>query len=233
MSKQQIYLIYINKVFRDKLLQTKLNKTIKLNADPKQFLFFKQGKGIKTFEIQLNNDHFNQEMINILTQYIKSSLKEITSISQEPISYLQENLDIIRSAISSLVNKYHYFDFKMVDIFDFITDLFIRFLTGHYLQNGNKRFALVFVIQILFTFGYYFKYSKGSKRDYARYSQKITSFTTKLENKSSAVCYLTNPLRLEIKDWILAQIIIVIPWYNREDKELLKSKLKQWTKKPN
>lgn len=218
-------LIYINDQFKNHLLKTKLNTLIDFDKTDNKFYFLpKQGKKseIKIRQIKLANGDFNKQFLAILSNYIRSSLKASKSISNEPIIYDKSDIKKLKSTLSSLVYKYSYFDFKNMNIFDLFTDIFIRFLTGHYLKNGNKRFAFIFLIQLLFAFGYYFKYSKGSKQNYKRYTDQITNFTIKLENNRD-MDSSNNKVRSRIKKWILKQIIVGIPWYNKLYKQFLKA----------
>ncbi|UWD34849.1 type II toxin-antitoxin system death-on-curing family toxin [Mycoplasma cottewii] len=62
------------------------------------------------------------------------------------------------SGINSTIFKYSY-ESDNYDVFDFVTEIFIKVLTGYYFIDGNKRTALMLLIQLLTNFGYYFYFS--------------------------------------------------------------------------
>ena len=148
----------------------------------------------------------NEEFINQVSKFINPAIQDAGKISDEPILYDELIIDKIKAIITSKVNKYYYENLNhKISIFDFITNIFISCLMNRVFQNGNKRFSLCFLILILESFGYYFKWSKGLWKNYKVHELQIAEFVEKMKNNQIEKHFD------EIKLWIKYNIVISIP----------------------
>jgi prophage maintenance system killer protein len=105
---------------------------------------------------------FNQELVDNILLILDESLSfcnsEMTSKENMGLKYSDKSIfeiqRIFESAISALVQKFHY-ESNQKSIFNFAAQLFIKIINGHYLSNGNKRLAIASTMKLLFHFGWY------------------------------------------------------------------------------
>ena len=206
-------IVYIDKDSKNFFLEGKLNSWIKLkNGEywlyPK--LHIMEAGKIFIREVRLKNDNFNpdnRDLFKTLKGCIPIVLEEASKLSKENLEK-KVNIAKLMAPIYSLMNYYYYqVDLTKRNIFDFLTDLFIRFLTGHYLLNGNKRFALIYFVYVAYAFGYYFYFTRGFGENYSLYKERVKYFVKNLENDRNMLD-LDNPTRKEIKKWIQDNMIV-------------------------
>ena len=148
----------------------------------------------------------SKEIEEHLVEIIKLAFKEAKEISEENMNEEKNNGDLIK-ALMSILNRYYYDSHSNADIFDLVTDMFIRILMGHYLINGNKRLALTFLKGILWEFGYYLKWTRGHMwKNYSKHKTQIEEFVQELENQKE------KENKIKIKNWILKNVIIGLNW---------------------
>ncbi|AME13931.1 hypothetical protein MmmBen326_0718 [Mycoplasma mycoides subsp. mycoides] len=126
------------------------------------------------------------------------------SFSKDGNLYFQEKeKGSLLSGINSTIFKYSYKS-ENYDIFDFVTEIFIKVLTGHYFIDGNKRTALMLLIQLLRIFGYYFYFSDDinlfKHYYYEKIEKELANFVQMLQKKK--ITYK------EIKRWIYSRTIV-------------------------
>ena len=141
-----------------------------------------------------------------MLKLVDKSLFNAEKLSEEELSYSKNNIEKIKSIISTTLQSYIYIEEQK--IFEFVADLFIKFLSFHPLINGNKRFALTFIVMLLKLLGFYFKWSGGDKKNYLYYKEKIAYFVTELSiNKEK---YKYDIIRKNIIIWIISNSIVSI-----------------------
>jgi death-on-curing family protein len=146
--------------------------------------WFKSKYGIPfQLEISVYEFIFNEQNLKVLEKLVALSIEDCINLTSESMG-VEKVSGSINSGLFSLFTKFSYS--PECDIFDFITEVFIKLLTGHYLTNGNKRFSLVYLRKLLWHFGYYLKWSSENKyladRDYYQ-----VNFQGRLENIVSAL----------------------------------------------
>jgi len=113
--------------------------------------------------VKFRNINFDEILLKSLIDMINFAITEANKINKnEPI----EKKDTIEKEISGIIERalqsYDcYIDKSYKTIFDFVAHIFINLLKSHPFANGNKRFALTYLIMSLRYFGYHLKWSKG------------------------------------------------------------------------
>ncbi|WP_427902701.1 type II toxin-antitoxin system death-on-curing family toxin [Metamycoplasma alkalescens] len=155
---------------------------------------------------------FNENLISFLESIYSQSIKKLKLLfnikNDDDIRFKEKEPGSLMGSLTSIVNHYCYID-EEIDIFDFITDIFIRLLNGHFFYDGNKRGTLMFAVQLLKFLGYYF-YWNGNNNTmfisdiYSKYLEKeLKTFVKKLENKANM-----GNTKKSIKEWIYKNIMI-------------------------
>jgi len=164
-------------------------------------------KNKEEISVSYQEVNFNEDLFESLKNLILESLNEARNISEEPIPWDNEILSSLESVIGSEINKCIHQNPN--SIFDFVGNIFIKYLMGHKLENGNKRFSLVFLILILWYFGYHLNWSSGNKKNYSFHEGKMEEFVEKLQNKEKNL-YNKNNKEIEIIEWIKKSCVIAI-----------------------
>ncbi len=147
----------------------------------------------------------DEELFERLKKLLNESLIEVKNISKESIKP-EKIKGSLHGSIYSVVYKYsNYKKEDKKDVFDFTTNIFVSMLTGHYLWNGNKRVALVFLWSILWELGYYLKWTKGFFVNYSVHKSILEHFVITLE-KNKIIG------KQEIKKWLIQNVIIGLNW---------------------
>lgn len=190
----------------------KQNKNSLYEMKNNKVYFKSKIRGIIEIDLEFIIPDLNDQFVDQLTSFIDQGIKDASILSKEPITQEPNTYDNIKSIIISCVdiairNENNY------SIFNFITDIFIKCLMRHAFFNGNKRFSLSFIIIILRSFGYHFRWSKGIEKDYGKHEAKIEYFVCKMtdnvdENKRVDN---RNKMRPEILKWIKYNCVISIP----------------------
>ncbi|EOA07047.1 Hypothetical protein MYEA_5490 [Mycoplasma yeatsii 13926] len=159
-----------------------------------------------SFGFNLSVLDFNEKFSNFIGDVYIESMKELNEIffSKSNSLYFQEKQKgSLLSGINSTIFKYSY-ESEKYDVFDFVTEIFIKVLTGHYFIDGNKRTALMLLVQLLKNFGYYFYFSDDFnlfKHSYYQTVEKeLANFVQMLQQNKIG--------HKEIKDWIYSRITI-------------------------
>ncbi|AJK51340.1 type II toxin-antitoxin system death-on-curing family toxin [Mycoplasma capricolum subsp. capripneumoniae] len=186
-------------------------KRVYFNENDNSFYLYKKNK-LNKWKINLKfiKIQFNQEFIEYMNLILDKAIFEAKTIfkkDKDDICFKEKQNGTLKSAIYSIINKFAYFEGEL-DIFDFVTEIFIRVLSGHYLIDGNKRTSLMILILLLKQFGYYFYWSNQNNiffiQNYKKHIEKdLEIFTYELQEKNK-VEYIT----LEIKKWIYSKTMI-------------------------
>ena len=188
------------------------NNLIKYNTEQKGFYFCSKFNNCKELiKYEYEKIELNENIIIIVKTLLNSSIQEALKISKETMSDDENEIQMLNDAIISIINKYSYYDeTHKKDIFDLAEEIFTRILMGHYLKNGNKRTAIVFLKNFLWYYGYYFKFTQTQMwKDYSRHKTFVEGFVKKLENKGNKNNIETHK---QIKKWILNNVIIGLNW---------------------
>lgn len=151
---------------------------------------------------------FNEELARSLETILNFSYKAAMKISEEPIDkYINND---IYSEINTTINKYCYDDCH--SIFYFISEIFYKYLMGHHLKNGNKRLSLMLLINLLWFFGYYLKFTKNCKdkiKDVykSKVEEWVEKFQNQNENKNDTIIKIK-----EIQRWVERNVVIALNW---------------------
>ena len=93
-------------------------------------------------------------MADSICQILNSSYSQSQLIVNEPTGPFNE--PEIYSEIVNYINLCSYNEDQLSSIFEFIANLFFRYLIGHKMKNGNKRLSFMFLVNLLRFFGYHF-----------------------------------------------------------------------------
>ncbi|MDP4040818.1 type II toxin-antitoxin system death-on-curing family toxin [Mycoplasma mycoides] len=182
------------------------SKNIFYDKDNNKFYMLTKKNNKIWFDFNFSVIDFNEKFCNFIDNVYQKSIKELNKIffTRNNNLYFQEKeKGSLLSGINSTIFKYSYQSYNY-DVFDFVTEIFIKVLTGHYFIDGNKRTALMLLIQLLKNFGYYFYFSGDfnlfSHFYYWSIEKELANFVEMLQqNKVS---------HREIKKWIYSRIII-------------------------
>ncbi len=159
-------------------------------------------------EIKVRIVNFSKELVHKLEEILRLSRIKALEISDEPIEEFLD--DSVYSEINTTVNKFNYEECK--SIFYFVAELFYKYLMGHHLKNGNKRLSLMFLINSLWFFGYYFKWTKGKKNyKYKEYKSKLEEWVEKFQNSNKTKNDTIKNIIL-IEKWIKKNVVIALNW---------------------
>jgi death-on-curing family protein len=98
------------------------------------------------------------------------------------------------------------------NIISLVAKLFFNLIIGHFLKNGNKRFATSLMFYILYYFGYHFKWSTGEKKNYKEVEEKVIGFVQEWENRDRKISQSLSEtmIKEKISEWIKKNIVIAI-----------------------
>ncbi len=164
----------------------------------------------------MNLNACEESVSNFLNSVVQKSIKEAESLSLEPIDETKGKeiySKIVLKFNKYLLNKEHltpYFNFEdktqteNLDIIDLVNEIFCEVLVSHLLINGNKRLATTLLVNFLYYFGFYLKYTKESLKDWSRHAKKIAQFVVYYEKKGfDSLCKKT-------KKYILDNVVLAL-----------------------
>ncbi len=188
----------------DILLETIWNSKFRYDGEAKK-TFFKSNYSDHEEEIYFNYSlvKFDETLFNELCKIIQGSYKRANEIVLNgKIGGLKQGECLstpIFSAISKFSDKH-----QKLSFFEFIADIFISYLNGHKLYDGNKRLSLMILIDLLRYFGYHMFWTKGDQVYYEYYEKDLECFVVRLEDKNDKNC------KNDIIKWIKTKIVIAI-----------------------
>ena len=169
MKKIEFYITSNEKSLVDEYFD-KFANSLLFTKDNKFYFHSKIFNSNEEIEISAVVIDFSKDLVQKLEEILRFSRMKALEISNEPIEEFLDNS--IYSEINTTVNKFSYE--KCKSIFYFVAELFYKYLMGHHLKNGNKRLSLMFLINTLWFFGYYFKWTKGElETNYEKYKSKL------------------------------------------------------------
>ena len=183
------------------------NSLINYNNQENEFYFcskfdYEEKINIKVFILE-----FSEKLASIICQILKLSYLQSKSIANEPIGPFNE--PEIYSEIINYVNLCSYIEDQLSSIFEFVANLFFRYLIGHKMKNGNKRLSFLFLVNLLHYFGYHIFWTHGIKTDYQKYINEIENWVIKWNeysenNRDEYIKLLAN--------WIMDNCVIALFW---------------------
>ncbi|MGL5438420.1 MAG: type II toxin-antitoxin system death-on-curing family toxin [Metamycoplasmataceae bacterium] len=123
----------------------------------------------------------NEKFANTISNFIEIAIKKADSLTNEPIVKKEDTIEKLNGVIKNTINYFSHRDKK--DIFEFSSNIFIKFLSFHCFFNGNKRFSLAYLFLLLRYFGFHFKWSKGAKENYYHWENEIANFVVDISSK--------------------------------------------------
>lgn len=209
---KNIFCVYFDNDIWNRFVDEKCNTLIEYNKSNKKHIF-KSRYRISSEEIHIIRTQITSEQIyncsfeKVLESYITLAYQKAETISKEPLddSKTSNIYNKLKTPIFSFIYRTNYElteSQNRFDIFDFFTNIFLLFLEGHCLDNGNKRFAFCYLVFIMFDLGYYFKYTKGSWNNYSLYSKKIKWFAKEIKKHTTTFLDYNDSFRHVVKQWI-------------------------------
>lgn len=119
------------------------------------------------FKLKFLYLEYDESLFNEIKKLAKEANNVAATFSSEP--YDNVNMEKVNTCICTVVYKNFW---KNSSLFKFVADLYVRLVNGHYKINGNKRFAYAFLVELLWSFGYYLKFTKGKASHY-EWNQEI------------------------------------------------------------
>ncbi len=109
------------------------------------------------------NDSF-KECLNEVLIKAHEKAEEFSKVNMGTLTPVRK--DKILKSIEQTFNYFTYNPNYEYGIFTICAKIFSDILMNHYLTNGNKRLAIVFIKELLWELGYYFKFTKSQWDDY-------------------------------------------------------------------
>lgn len=207
MKKIEFYITSNEKSLVDEYFD-KFANSLLFTKDNKFYFHSKIFNSNEEIEISAVVIDFSKDLVQKLEEILRFSRMKALEISNEPIEEFSDNS--IYSEINTTVNKFNYE--KCKSIFYFVAELFYKYLMGHHLKNGNKRLSLMFLINTLWFFGYYFKWTKGElETNYEKYKSKLEYWVEKFQNSSNAKNDIIENISL-IEEWIKENVVLALNW---------------------
>lgn len=191
----------VNKYFN------KFSNSLLFTQNDKFYFHSKIFNSNEEIEISAEIIDFSKELAQKLEEILKFSRIKALEISNEHIEDLDKS---IYSEINTTINKFDYEGCK--SIFYFVAELFYKYLMGHHLKDGNKRLSFMFLINTLWFFGYYFKWTKGeSETNYEKYKSKLEYWVEEFQNSSNTENDIFKNISL-IEKWIKENVVLALNW---------------------
>lgn len=105
-------------------------------------------------DVKFDMISFDDNLVDTICEILKTSYINSKNIANEPAGPFNE--PEIYSEIVNYINKCSYTEDDLSSIFEFVANLFFRYLIGHKMKNGNKRLSFMFLVNLLRFFGYHF-----------------------------------------------------------------------------
>lgn len=148
---------------------------------------------------------YDEDFFVLLCNMLKISYIQALKITKEPCGPFDE--EKMYSEIWSYAIHCTYE--QPNSVFDFAANMFFRYLTGHKMQNGNKRLSLLFLINIMRHFGYHFYWSKGTKTNYMAHEKQVEKWVQLSQQYCSNY---KEKLLDDISEWIKKNCVIALSW---------------------
>lgn len=188
---------------RDIFWETHKNSYFSLKQNK---VIFNNKEEIRVFYSNLN---LNQKLADDLVAMYDKVKEDASQLSNEPIQEKSDTFEWVKGTIENTINHFSYFE-DSSSIFELVTEIFIKLLMFHPFQNGNKRFALSFLIYLLRFLGYHFNWSKGTKKNYKIHENKIEEFVKQL-NRNNVDNHLNyEASKMNVLKWIQENCVIAI-----------------------
>lgn len=183
------------------------NSLINYNYEENEYYFSSKNGNVEKININIAVLQFNKKLADLICEILKLSYLQSQSIANEPIGPFNE--PEIYSEIINYINLCYYTEDQLLNIFEFIANLFFRYLIGHKMKNGNKRLSFIFLVNLLHYFGYYMFWTRGFKIDYQVYVNEIENWVIKWyeygeNNRDEYIKLLAN--------WIIDNCVIALFW---------------------
>lgn len=149
----------------------------------------------------------NEQLSPYLFSVYMIGLENAKKLCDEPIIYSENQLNKVRAAIDSTINLYMLREDQQLpnSIWDFLTDIFIKLLMFHCLENGNKRTAFSFLMAVVSRCGYYFSFKK--ENNISDYENVIANFVKELgQNTHNDEKELE--IKSKIRKWIINNTLV-------------------------
>ena len=162
------------------------------------------------------NIHDNDFLKKFVYEIIDSAYDDAKILSNtEPID--TQKTDVIFGIIVSVFNNYFsYYDISPEingidthDIIDLANEIFIKILLNHPLNNGNKRMATCLLFNLMYCFGFCFKWFKGLRTDWEMFETNVIKL---IEYKTKTNDY--EGTKKPGKNFILENIMIALNFIN-------------------
>ncbi|MBU3830687.1 MAG: type II toxin-antitoxin system death-on-curing family toxin [Candidatus Ureaplasma intestinipullorum] len=200
-SKNEINNInyYISKKFK--------NSLISYNSKENEYYFSSKNGNVEKININIVVLQFNEKLADSICEILKWSYSQSQSIVNEHTGPFND--PEIYSEIVNYINLCSYNEDQLSSIFEFIANLFFRYLIGHKMKNGNKRLSFIFLVNLLHYFGYYMFWTRGNKIDYQKYVKEIENWVVTWykygeNNRDEYIKLLTK--------WIENKCVIALLW---------------------
>ncbi len=154
---------YISKKFKNSLINYKYEEN--------EYYFSSKNGNVEKINIDIIVLQFNEKLADSICEILNLSYSQSQLIVNEPTGLFNE--PEIYSEIVNYINLCSYNEDQLSSIFEFIANLFFRYLIGHKMKNGNKRLSFIFLVNLLHYFGYYMFWTRGNKIDYQKYVKEI------------------------------------------------------------
>lgn len=165
-------------------------------------------------EIELDEDFWNYT--KLIEEYALEVAKNISYHNNEKTNWNLINKSITRlDVVINSTQKYYYLasDHREYSFLYFVTDCFISLLRSHLAFNGNERFTTMFLKNILYSEGFYLKWTSNNLNNSKEYKwnieEKIAEFCKNLHNHNEQLSdEKFKQKRQEIYNWLIEHIVI-------------------------
>ncbi len=152
----------------------------------------------------------DENLAKELVKMFEIAKEDANQLSDEPI---QENFDTRSKFVSMINNTILYCSYQQnYSIFEFVCEIYVKLLMFHSFQNGNKRFALSYLVSLLRFLGFHFKWSKGLQKNYKVYEIQVAEFVEMFsrceENNDQSEAY--EQAKQTVLKWIRDNCVIAI-----------------------
>lgn len=190
---------YISKKFK--------NSLISYNSKENEYYFSSKYGNVEKINIDIIVLQFNKRLADLICQILNLSYSQSQSIVNEPTGLFNE--PEIYSEIVNYINLCSYNEDQLSSIFEFVANLFFRYLIGHKMKNGNKRLSFIFLVNLLRFFGYHLFWTWGYMKDYSKYIKAIENWVITWyeygeNNRDEYIKLLVN--------WIMDNCVIALFW---------------------
>ena len=172
-----------------------------LKSEEDKYYFYSNFTGKEEIEfecVKISVPDLAEDISVLLTELYDVAKIEAQSLSEEPVGDFVEG-NSVKILIDSVIMKACYAN-EEIEIFELLSEIFIRMLMGHVLTNGNKRSATMFLKLSLKIFGYYLKWTSHYYMHEGVHKDKIENFVANMESNNSKETI--KKTEQEIRDWV-------------------------------